>query len=412
MSSARPLALLLENIHPEAARILGSKGFEVETVTTALSEDELCERISNVVLLGSRSKTQITEKVLDNAPNLVALGAFCIGTDQINISAASARGIAVFNAPYSNTRSVVELAMAEIISLARRLTEKTEQMHQGVWNKSAVGAHEVRGQTLGIVGYGNIGSQLSVIAEAMGMHVIFYDTADKLALGNARRCSDMDQLLRSADFVSLHVDGRSSNRRFFGEEQFARMKPGAMFLNLCRGFVIDHEALAANLKSGHVGGAAVDVFMDEPAGKSKEFNSVLRGIPNVILTPHIGGSTEEAQDDIGHFVANKLSDYASDGATDLSVNMPIVAPSTCESTHRIAHLHRNIPGVIAEINSLFAERSINVEQQNLATRNDLGYAITDVSLDSAPDELEALALELTKLPATVKLRVIKDGAPA
>lgn len=395
-------ALLLENIHEDAANHLRNQGYEVVTVQKALSEEELIAALPGVTVLGIRSKTQVTEKALEFAPELTAIGAFCIGTDQINIAAASARGVAIFNAPYSNTRSVVELAVAELISLARRLTEKTEQMHKGVWNKSADGAHEIRGRTLGIVGYGNIGSQLSVLAEALGMRVVFYDAVDKLALGNAQRCVSLEELLEKADVVSLHVDGRSSNRMFFGEKEFARMKPRALFLNLCRGFVIDHEALRDNLVSGHIAGAAVDVFLEEPASKADPFNSPLRGLPNVILTPHIGGSTEEAQADIGRFVSGKLVDYISQGVSNLSINLPALTPERLSGGHRLAHLHKNVPGVMAEINGVLADHGCNVDAQFLSTRGDLGFALTDVaSVDS-----EAVIEKLRNLDATVSLRVI------
>nr|WP_285691505.1 phosphoglycerate dehydrogenase [Actinoplanes sp. NBRC 103695] len=294
-------------MHSGAVARLEEDGFQVESVKTALDEVELIERIRGVNLLGIRSKTQVTAKVLEAADKLVGIGAFCIGTDQIDLSHASASGVAVFNAPFSNTRSVVELAIAEIISLTRRLTEKNALMHSGVWDKSADGAHEIRGRRLGIVGYGNIGTQLSVLAENLGMSVSFYDTADKLALSNAHRCASLDELLESSDIVTLHVDGRPGNAGFFGAEQFAKMRPGSLFLNLSRGIVVDHLALRDALKSGRLAGAAVDVFPKEPKGRGDEFLSELRGLPNVILTPHIGGSTEEAQSDIGGFVANKLA---------------------------------------------------------------------------------------------------------
>ena len=305
--------------------------------------------------------------MLEAAPDLLAIGAFCIGTNQIDLATAAERGVAVFNAPFSNTRSVVELALSEIIALTRRLTVKDRDMHAGRWDKSAVGSHEVRGRRLGIVGYGNIGSQLSVLAEALGMSVLFYDSADKLALGNARRCGTLDELLGESDVVTLHVDGRVSNSSLFGEEQFARMRPGSIFLNLSRGFVVDHAALRAHVESGHIAGAAVDVFPVEPKRAGEEFVSELRGLPNVILTPHVGGSTEEAQQDIGHFVSGKLRDYAADGTTSLSVNLPPVAlPRT--GGHRLLHLHVNTPGVLAKVNAVLADHGINIEGQLLATR--------------------------------------------
>jgi len=395
-------ALLLENIHPDAVRPLEDAGLEVVQRRSALGERDLAAAMSGVALLGIRSKTQVTDAVLAGAPNLLAVGAFCIGTDQIDLAAASARGVAVFNAPYSNTRSVVELTLAEIIALTRRLTEKDQAMHAGRWDKSATGAHEVRGRTLGIVGYGNIGAQLSVVSEALGMRVVFYDTADKLALGNARRCVSMDELLEVSDVVSLHVDGRPSNSSLFGEKEFSRMRQGALFLNLCRGFVIDHEALRHHLVSGHLAGAAVDVFPEEPRSAGEEFVSVLRGLPNVILTPHIGGSTEEAQADIGAFVGAKLADFVTDGATPLSVNMPQLALPPASGSHRLAHVHRNIPGVMAEMNSVLAAHGVNVEAQLLGTRGDLGYALTDIGVDYPEDAVD----QLRALSPTVRLRVL------
>jgi D-3-phosphoglycerate dehydrogenase / 2-oxoglutarate reductase len=395
-------ALLLENIHPEAVRPLEDAGVEVVQHRSALGESDLATALPGVALLGIRSKTQVTDAVLAAAPDLLAVGAFCIGTDQIDLAAASARGIAVFNAPYSNTRSVVELTLAEIIALTRRLTEKDQAMHAGRWDKSAAGAHEVRGRTLGIVGYGNIGAQLSVVSEALGMRVVFYDTADKLALGNARRCVSMDELLDVSDVVSLHVDGRPSNSSLFGEKEFSRMRQGALFLNLCRGFVIDHEALRHHLVSGHLAGAAVDVFPEEPRSAGEEFVSVLRGLPNVILTPHIGGSTEEAQADIGAFVGAKLADFVTDGATALSVNMPQLALPPASGSHRLAHVHRNIPGVMAEVNSVLAGHGVNVEAQLLGTRGDLGYALTDIGVDYPDDAVEQLRV----MSPTVRLRVL------
>ena len=395
-------ALLLENIHPEAVRLLENAGLEVVQHRSALSEADLAAALPGVALLGIRSKTRVTGAALAGAPDLLAVGAFCIGTDQIDMAAASALGVAVFNAPYSNTRSVVELTLAEIIAMTRRLTEKDRGMHAGVWDKSAVGAHEVRGRTLGIVGYGNIGAQLSVVAEALGLRVVFYDTADKLALGNARRCVSLDDLLEQSDVVSLHVDGRPANSSLFGEKEFSRMRPGSLFLNLCRGFVIDHEALRRHLLSGHLAGAAVDVFLEEPRSAGEKFESVLRGLPNVILTPHIGGSTEEAQSDIGAFVGAKLTDFVAVGASSLSVNLPQLALPPAAGSHRLAHLHANVPGVMAEINSVLAAHGVNVEAQLLGTRGDLGYALTDIGIDY-PDEVVE---QLRAMSETVRLRVL------
>ena len=395
-------ALLLENIHPDAVRLLEEAGLEVVQQRSALGEGDLAAALPGVALLGIRSKTQVSKAVLAEAPDLLAVGAFCIGTDQIDLAAAAAAGVAVFNAPYSNTRSVVELTLAEIIALTRRLTEKDQAMHAGRWDKSATGAHEVRGRTLGIVGYGNIGAQLSVVSEALGLRVVFYDTADKLALGNARRCVSLDELLEVSDVVSLHVDGRPSNSSLFGEKEFSRMRPGALFLNLCRGFVIDHEALRRHLLSGHLAGAAVDVFLEEPRSAGEEFVSVLRGLPNVILTPHIGGSTEEAQADIGGFVGAKLADFVADGATSLSVNLPQLALPPATGLHRLTYVHRNVPGVMAEMNSVLAAHGVNVEAQLLATRGDLGYALTDIGVDYPDDAVQ----QLRAMSPTIRLRVL------
>ncbi len=395
-------ALLLEQIHPDAEQILRSAGFEVDTVDRALDEDELIARLEAVSLVGIRSKTQITSRVLASAPRLMAIGAFCIGTNQVDLLAASEAGVTVFNAPFSNTRSVVELAIAEIIAMTRRLTEKNALMHAGVWDKSADGAHEVRGRTLGIVGYGNIGTQLSVLAENLGMQVIFYDTDDRLALGNARRCLSLKDLLAEADVVTLHVDGRAANESFFGEDDFATMRPGSLFLNLSRGFVVDYPALRRHIQSGHIGGAAVDVFPVEPRGRGDEFVSELRGLPNVVLTPHIGGSTEEAQQDIGRFVAGKFRDFVLAGVTSMSVNVPGLALPRAEGTLRLIYLHRNVPGVLARVNGLLAEHGVNVEAQLLGTRGDIGYVVTD----SASGTTQAIVDEIRAMPETISLRVI------
>ena len=399
-------ALLLENIHPDATTRLAKAGYTVTTESRALGENELIDAAQGVGLLGIRSQTQITERVLAALPDLLAVGAFCIGTNQVDLAGAARRGVAVFNAPFSNTRSVVELAIAEIISLARRLPEKNAGLHEGHWDKSAKGAHEVRGRTLGIVGYGNIGTQLSVIAEALGMTVYFYDIADKLAIGNARRCSTLEELLRSVETVTLHVDGRPGNRGFFGEEEFAQMRPRSIFLNLSRGFVVDHAALRRNVESGHIAGAAIDVFPQEPKGRGDEFVSELRGLKNVILTPHIGGSTEEAQQDIGEFVSTKLVDYAAAGATAMCVNLPGVALPTAAGTHRLIHLHRNVPGVLASINRILAEHGVNVEGQLLRTKDEYGYVITDIGTSYSEEVLD----QLRAMDVTIRLRTLSSAA--
>ncbi len=395
-------ALLLENIHPEGVRLLTERGIDVELVKGALDEGELISALDGVQLLGIRSKTTVTAPVLEAAPELMAIGAFCIGTNQIDLARASELGLAVFNSPFSNTRSVVELAIAEIISMARHLTDKNALMHAGVWDKSAKGAHEVRGRTLGIVGYGNIGSQLSVIAEALGMRVYFYDVADKLALGNARRCATLDELLEVAETVTLHVDGRAGNAGLFGAEQFAKMRPRSLFLNLCRGIVVDHDALREHLLSGHIAGAALDVFETEPKTAGDPFVSSLQGIPNVILTPHVGGSTEEAQQDIGRFVAGKLRDFAFGGNTTMSVNMPQVQTQESAGRSRILHVHHNVPGVLATVNGVLADFGVNIEGQVLSTRGELGYVITDIASPLTTEVVDKLG----SLPETVRLRVL------
>jgi D-3-phosphoglycerate dehydrogenase len=394
-------ALLLENIHPDASARLAKAGFEIDTLPRALGEDELIEAVRGVHLLGIRSTTHVTERVLASAPDLLSVGAFCIGTNQVDLAAASRRGVAVFNAPFSNTRSVVELVIAEIISMARRLPEKNAKMHSGVWDKSATGSHEVRGRSLGIVGYGNIGTQLSVIAESLGMTVYFYDISDKLAIGNARRCSTLQELLESVDAVTLHVDGRDGNHGFFGEAEFSAMRPRSLFLNLSRGFVVDHAALRSNIESGHIAGAAIDV------GRGDEFVSELRGLDNVILTPHIGGSTEEAQQDIGEFVAGKLVDYVTSGSTSLSVNFPGIQLPDAPGANRLVHLHQNVPGVLAAINRVLADHGVNVEGQLLRTRDELGYVLTDIGSQYSDEVLE----ELRAMDVTVRLRTIAAVLP-
>lgn len=397
----RVKALLLENIHSLASEILRDAGIDVETRAGALDETELAAALDGVELLGIRSKTEVTPAVLEKAPHLKAIGAFCIGTNQIALPDAAERGIAAFNAPYSNTRSVVEMAIAEIIIMARRLTEKDTALHSGVWDKNATGSHEIRGRRLGIVGYGNIGSQLSVVAEMLGMQVYFYDTSDKLALGNAKRCASLEELLDVAEVVTLHVDGRSGNAGFFGAAQFEAMRHRALFLNLSRGFVVDYDALRENLESGHVAGAAVDVFPTEPKKRGDAFTSPLQNVPNVILTPHVGGSTMEAQQDIGRFVATKLRDYVERGTTTLSVNLPAINLDSKPGDRRVTHLHLNVPGVLAKVNNVFARHNVNIEGQLLATRGTMGYVVTDVNAlpQPAADELKAM-------PETVRLRLI------
>jgi D-3-phosphoglycerate dehydrogenase len=346
--------LLLENIHPRAVELFREEGFKVDVVAGGLDEDELAERIRDVSVLGIRSKTQVTRRVLENANKLMCIGAFCIGTNQIDLTACQERGCAVFNAPYSNTRSVVELAIGEIIMLIRNIPDKSYGMHAGTWDKSAKNSFEIRGKKLGIVGYGNIGTQLSVLAEALGMEVYYYDRVEKLALGNAKRCRTLAELLQLADIVTLHVDGRPENKNLIGANEFALMKKGVIFLNLSRGHVVDIAALVAAIKSKKVVGAGIDVFPYEPKTNQEEFLNELRGLPNVILTPHIGGSTEEAQKNIAQYVPDKLNEFINKGNTFGSVNFPNLQLPELTEAHRFIHIHRNVPGVLAQINSILA----------------------------------------------------------
>lgn len=394
--------LLLENVHEDAVKIMKNEGYSVSTVSGALDEEELAERIRDVSVLGIRSKTQLTEKVLRNANRLIAVGAFCIGTNQIDLEACLRKGIAVFNAPFSNTRSVVELAIGEIILLMRGLPDRISEMHNGVWNKSASGSHEIRGKKLGIVGYGNIGAQLSVVAEAIGFDVYYYDIMEKLALGNATKCSSLQELLKKADVVSLHVDGRKENHNLIGERELEMMKDGALFLNLSRGHVVDLQALKKHIQSGKIRGAGVDVFPKEPKSNDEEFNSELRGLPNVILTPHIGGSTQEAQVNIGNFVPGKIIEYINTGSTTNSVNFPNLQLPVLEDAHRLIHIHHNRPGIIAHINNVLAEHDCNIVGQYLKTNEQVGYVITDIDKAYNKEVIE----EMKGMEDTIRFRVL------
>lgn len=393
--------LLLENIHPSASGLFKKEGYQIETVPGSLSEGDLIEALKDVNILGIRSKTKLTAKVLANAPRLLTVGAFCIGTNQIDLDAAAKAGIAVFNAPYSNTRSVVELTTGEILMLARHAFEKSTSMHNGVWNKSAKGSIEVRGKNLGIIGYGNIGSQLSIIAEGLGMKVFFYDITDKLTLGNATRCSTLEELLAISDVVSIHVDGRASNKNLIGKEELSQMKNGALLINNSRGSILDIDALAEAITSGKIAGAAVDVFPEEP-DNGQPFSSVLRGLPNVILTPHIGGSTEEAQEGIGEFVSQKIINFVNTGNTMLSVNIPNLQLPQLENAHRLIHIHQNVPGVLAKVNAIITETKANIVGQYLSTTNDIGYVITDIEQKYSDTVKDRLA----KLPETIRIRLL------
>ena len=393
--------LLLENPDARAAELFSQEGYQVESVPGGLDEDELLARIGEISILGVRSKTQVTQRVLDAAPRLLSIGAFCIGTNQIELTGAMKKGVAVFNAPFSNTRSVVELTLGEIIVLARRIPEKNPKMHAGEWDKSARGAFEIRGKKLGIIGYGNIGSQLSVVAEAVGMQVLYYDTVEKLQLGNAVKCKTLEELLQQADVVTLHIDGRPENRGFIGEKEFAQMKPGALFLNNARGHVVSVPALATALRSGHLGGAAVDVFPYEPKTNNESFENELRGLPNVVLTPHIGGSTAEAQRNIAEFVPERIMQYINIGNTQQSVNFPNIQLPV-QQAHRLIHIHANVPGVLARINNVLAQHQVNILGQYLKTNEHIGYVITDIDKEYAPEVIG----ELRKVEHTIRFRVL------
>ncbi|WP_246572333.1 phosphoglycerate dehydrogenase [Kineosporia corallincola] len=395
----KPRALLLEGIHPSAVEVLEQDGYQVDTRPVALSEAELAEALPGVELLGIRSNTTIGERTLSRSPDLKALGCFCIGTNQVDLETATARALPVFNAPYSNSRSVVELVIGEIIALSRRLTDKNRLLHAGIWDKSARGSHEVRGRTLGIVGYGNIGTQLANLAEAIGMRVVFHDIADRPAHGNAQRMRDLPTLLARADVVSLHVDGRPGNAGLFGRAEFARMKPGSLLVNASRGMVVDDAALRESIAGGHLAGAALDVFPVEPKAQGDPFESGLRGLDNVILTPHVAASTQEAQEEIGWFVAGKLLRYVRDGSTGLAVNLPNV--QTAPSANVLTLLHRNVPGVMVDLNQVLQDAGLNITAQSLATAGDLGYVVTAVDRPVRESVRQAIAA----LPTTVDCRL-------
>ncbi|MEL7003060.1 MAG: phosphoglycerate dehydrogenase, partial [Bacteroidota bacterium] len=394
--------LLLENIHPKAVELMKEEGYNVEVHPGGLDEDELCERIKYVSILGIRSKTNVTAKVLKNANRLISIGAFCIGTNQIDLKGCLEKGIAVFNAPFSNTRSVVEMAIAEIIVLMRKLGDRSASMHEGQWTKSANGSFEIRGKNLGIIGYGNIGAQLSVIAESLGLNVYYYDITEKLALGNARKCTTLKELLNKSDIVTLHVDGRKENKNIISTKQFSWMRDGVIFINLSRGHVVDIQALKENIENGKVSGAAVDVFPREPKTNQEEFVSELRGLPNTILTPHIGGSTIEAQENIANFVPNKIMGYINTGSTSNSVDFPNLQLPELENAHRLIHIHHNMPGVMAKINQVLADHNINIVGQYLKTNEIVGYVITDIDKAYNRDVIKALK----GIEHTIKFRIL------
>jgi D-3-phosphoglycerate dehydrogenase len=394
--------LLLENIHPSAHELFRSEGVHLEVLPSALKEEELVQRVEDVHVLGIRSKTRITDRVLGSARRLLALGCFCIGTNQVDLPAANRRGVPVFNAPFSNTRSVAEMIISQIVMLARRLGDRAREMHAGQWRKVATGSFEVRSKTLGIVGYGHIGRQIGVIAEALGMRVLFYDVAAKLPMGNNRATKTLEELLAASDFVTLHVPETQQTRGMMGANELAAMRAGSYLLNASRGTVVDIEALAQALTSGHVAGAAIDVFPAEPESNSDGFKSPLQGLPNVVMTPHIGGSTAEAQEAIGTEVGNALIKFVNGGVTTGAVNFPQVDAPPTPGKHRILNVHRNVPGVLRDINRIVTEKGANIAAQVLATDPDIGYLVMDLDQDVSLDVKNAVAA----LDTSIRTRIL------
>ncbi|BDW95586.1 MULTISPECIES: phosphoglycerate dehydrogenase [Thalassospira] len=398
--------VLLEGIHENAVKMFKEAGYSnVDHYPAALDADELKSVVSEAHFLGIRSRTKLTEDVIEAASKLTSIGCFCIGTNQVDLQAAAMRGIPVFNAPYSNTRSVAELVLGQIIMLLRGIPKRNAAAHEGDWLKNAHGSYEARGKTLGIIGYGHIGSQLSVLAESLGMNVIYFDVINKLAMGNANSCSSMDELLARSDVVSLHVPANEQTKNMITATELAKMKKGAHLINAARGNVIVIEDLAAALESGHLAGAAIDVFPVEPAGKDEQFESPLRGMSNVILTPHIGGSTQEAQENIGIEVADKLITYSDNGSTLGAVNFPEVSLPVKDRTHtRFMHIHRNVPGVLLKINDVFARRGINISGQYLRSEGGVGYVVVEVDEEIKPGE--GVRKELSAIEGTLRVRFL------
>ncbi len=394
--------LLLENVHASAHELIRQEGYRLETRAGALGEAELVEAIRDVHVLGIRSRTRVTRRALGEARRLLAVGAFCIGTNQVALEEAAERGVPVFNAPFSNTRSVAELVVAEVIALARRLADRSREMHEGRWRKQAPSCYEVRGKALGIVGYGHIGTQVGILAEALGMQVLFHDVAPRLPIGRNRPAESLHSLLAQADFVTLHVPETPLTRGLIGERELSLMKPGSYLLNLSRGSVVDLGALARALSSGRLAGAAADVFPAEPDGNSDEFASELRGVPNVILTPHVGGSTEEAQEAIGREVASALVKFVNTGASTGSVNFPQVDPPPLRGRHRLLNVHRNVPGVLSSINRIVSNAQANIESQILATTPAIGYLVMDLNHEVSRE----VHLQLSALDTNIRTRVL------
>jgi D-3-phosphoglycerate dehydrogenase len=394
--------LLLDNIDQEAADKFAAEGYRVEQIGSKLTEDDLVKAIKDVSVIGVRTRTKLTPRVLHAASKLMAIGVFSVGTDHVDVSGAATQGVAVFNAPFSNTRSVVELALGEAMVLMRRVFEHSSSLHGGSWSKTAERSFEVRGKKLGIIGYGNIGSQLSVLAESVGIEVIYYDIAEKLSHGNAKRVTSLQDLLKQSDIISVHFDGRATNKNLISDKEFDMMKTGVIFLNLSRGSVVNYEALAKAVKSGKVGGAGIDVFPNEPKSNSEPFESVLQGLPNVILTPHIAGSTIEAQRNIANYVSERVIKYLAQGETLGSVSIPDIYLPPISKGMRILHIHSNVPGIVANVSSIFARHGVNIIGQSLKTRDSIGYLVTEIS-DRIADEV---LLEIREVDETIKLRVV------
>lgn len=397
--------VLLEGVHPSAVETFENDGYtNIEYHDKSLPEEDLLERVGDAFFVGIRSRTQLTARVFKKARKLIGVGCFCIGTNQVDLDAALSSGVPVFNAPFSNTRSVAELALAQTIMLLRRIPEKSAMAHRGLWRKTAANAFEARGKRLGIVGYGHIGSQLSVMAESLGMQVVFYDIEPKLPLGNATSMRSLQALLEVSDVLSLHVPETPQTRNMIGAQELALMRPGSILLNASRGTVVDIDALAEALRSGHLGGAAIDVFPVEPKSNDEEFVSPLRGLDNVILTPHVGGSTMEAQQSIGREVAEKLIHYSNNGSTLTSVNFPEVALPPHPGNHRLLHIHRNEPGILVKVNEIFSKGQFNIAAQYLQTNERIGYVVIDVNVDEKSSK-QALK-QLQAIEGTIRARIL------
>lgn len=394
--------LLLEKVDKIAFDLFKEEGYNVESLDGSLNEKDLIKKIKDVSILGIRSKTIISNKVIKSANKLLAIGAFCIGTNQIKFESCNDSGIVVFNAPYSNTRSVVEIVIAQIINLMRKIIIKSNKMHSGVWRKDSLDSFEIRNKVIGIVGYGNIGSQLSVICEALGMKVLYYDIVDKLSIGNAKKCKSLNDLLQNSDIVSLHVDGKKSNTNLISDKEFSIMKEKSILVNYSRGNVVDINSLIKNIKSKKIMGAALDVFPEEPSNNTEKFKSKVKGIEEIILSPHIGGSTKEAQKNIGSYVPDKIIDFINSGNTSSSVNFPKLSLPEQSDSHRLIHIHKNQPGVMLKINKIISEYNINIKGQYLKTNEEIGYVITDI--DSVYNK--EVVKSLKNIPATIKLRVL------